>query len=319
MSTPLTLQERFNPKRFFQGEAPSDEPIVLSHRRIFILPSWPGLGFLALIGLLLAVSFVYNNNLVYSLTFLLGSVFFISTLHTFQALAGIRLRAAKTRPCYVGELAEFKVYVENIGQRPRPNLQFSMRNAETVRIDLSAGASDYVTLRVKATRRGWMQLTTVTLFSFVPLGLFRAWSPLNFKQQVLVYPRPADEMLPFPNTHGESEGLGGKSPGVDDFFGLREYQAGDSIRQIHWKAYAKGQGILTKQYGGENAPELWLDWERVPGKDIEIRLSRLCRWVIDAENAGNPYGFKMPGLVLQPARGAKQRETCLEALALFRS
>ncbi|MEN8259449.1 MAG: DUF58 domain-containing protein, partial [Pseudomonadota bacterium] len=77
------------------------------------------------------------------------------------------------------------------------------------------------------------------------------------------------------------------------------------------------QGVHTKQYGGEKAPELWLDWEQTPGGDIETRLGRLCRWVIDADNSGSPFGFRMPGLALQPGRGARHREKCLEALALF--
>ncbi|MEN8261691.1 MAG: DUF58 domain-containing protein, partial [Pseudomonadota bacterium] len=241
MSEAPTILERFHLTRFFLGAGPSDEPIVLSHRRIFILPSWRGLGFIVTLALLLAVSFVYNNNLAYSLTFLLGSIFFISTLHSFQALAGIRLRAGKTQPTFVGEFAEFRLYIHNPSHRPRLNLQFSASNADTIRTDVGPGATDHVTLRVTTTHRGWVQTKTITVFSYFPLGLFRTWSPINLNQRVLVYPRPAATPLPFPETAGESTGSGGKLSGSDDFHGLREYQAGDSIRQIHWKAYAKGQ------------------------------------------------------------------------------
>jgi len=46
-------------------------------------------------------------------------------------------------------------------------------------------------------------------------------------------------------------------------------------------------------------------------------LSQLCRWVIDAENAGLRYGLLIPGNKIAPDRGPKHHATCLEALALF--
>jgi len=46
-------------------------------------------------------------------------------------------------------------------------------------------------------------------------------------------------------------------------------------------------------------------------------LSRLCRWVIDADEAGIAYGLSLPGLHLAPACGERHRQQCLEALALF--
>lgn len=317
MNQPLTLRGRFSLKRFLAGEPATGEPVVLSHRRIFILPTGRGLGFALLILLLLTLSFIYNNNLAYILTFLLASIFFVSILHSFRALAGLRLRAGKSSPAFLGEHAGFDIHIDNDSHLPRIGLKVRADGAETVPVDIPPRSKAHLTLRVKTLRRGWMRTGTVTLFSYYPLGLFRAWSPVNLDQQALVYPRPAESSLPFPEMPGSTDRSGAKMPGVDDFQGLREYRAGDSVKQIHWKAFAKGQGVHSKLYSAAQSPEIWLDWTKTPGESIEIRLSRLCRWVLDAELSGAAYGFRIPGTALLPGRGPLHRTQCLTALALF--
>ncbi|MDD4905825.1 MAG: DUF58 domain-containing protein, partial [Methylobacter tundripaludum] len=79
-----------------------------------------------------------------------------------------------------------------------------------------------------------------------------------------------------------------------------------------------GLGVFSKQYGGEQSlEEIRLDYEHAPGHNIEERLSQLCRWVVDAEQAGIRYGFALPGLALPPDHGLAHYRKCLEALALF--
>jgi uncharacterized protein (DUF58 family) len=50
---------------------------------------------------------------------------------------------------------------------------------------------------------------------------------------------------------------------------------------------------------------------------LERRISRLTRWVLDAEAAGLRYSLKLPGVQIPTATGPAQRARCLEALALF--
>jgi uncharacterized protein (DUF58 family) len=133
----------------------------------------------------------------------------------------------------------------------------------------------------------------------------------------LVYPKPANQEIPFPETGSAQNQQGRFKKGGDEFYGLQSYQAGDPIRHLHWKAYAKGLGLFSKQYGGETSVEIWLDYGHAPGQSLEERLSYLCRWVVDAERAGMAYGFILPGLRLEPGNGATHYRKCLEALALF--
>jgi uncharacterized protein (DUF58 family) len=313
----LSLKERFGLDRFFLGERTVDnQPLLLNQRRIFILPTQRGLGFALLITLLMLIAFVYNNNLAYMLAFLLASIFFITILHTYKAMAGLTVQEGQTTNVFAGEAAGFEVIIDNPTSVERQSLQLSLKTT-VEHFNLKPHSKAQLILYDLTQKRGWHTPGTVTVFSTYPLGLFRAWSPIRFKAQVLVYPKPAIQHIAFPDAPLASGQQSHYKKGGDEFYGLQSYQAGDPIKHLHWKAYAKGLGLFSKQYGGESSAEIWLDYAVAPGQSVEERLSSICRWVVDAERAGLSYGFNIPGLRLEPAHGSAHYRQCLEALALF--
>lgn len=312
----MNIKERFRLSRFISGEKAVDTPVVLNHRRIFILPTQRGLGFVVLIVLLLLIAFVYNNNLAYMLAFLLASVFFITILHSYKALAGLVVQKGRSKAVFAGEAAGFDIHINNPTDQKRHQLHITLQDSQS--LTMQAQSAAHITLYSITQKRGWHQGGTVTLSSTFPLGLFRAWSPIRFDLEALVYPKPAHLEIPFPRTPSAEDQQGDSNKGGDDFYGLQEYRSGDSIRHIHWKTFAKGLGVFSKQYGGEHSlEEIRLDYDLAPGHGVEERLSRLCRWVVDAEQAGISYGFALPGLKLPSDNGLAHYRKCLEALALF--
>lgn len=311
----MTIKQRIKTSRFFIGEQAADAPITLTHRRVFILPTQRGLGFTLLLLLLLVIAFVYNNNLAYLLTFLLASIFFITILHTVRSLFGLVLQRGQSKAVFVGEAAGFEIHITNPVNIARHNILITLDTTEA--ITLTPYSKTRLILHALTHKRGWYVAGKVVVSSTFPLGLFRAWSPLRFNLKVLVYPKPTTKEIPFPETASGEAQNGFNKKGIDDFYGLQEYQAGDSIKHIHWKAFAKGLGVFSKQFSGATATEVWLDYDYALGHNTEERLSQLCRWVIDAERAGIRYGFILPNLTLAPNNGLEHYQQCLQALALF--
>jgi uncharacterized protein (DUF58 family) len=310
----LPLRERFDLRRFSRGEKAVDGPVKLNHRRIFILPYQRGLGLGVLLLILILVATNYNNNLSFILCFLLAGIGLLSTFYSYRNLAGLNIRANRAEPVFAGSTAVFPLLLENPTRQPRFSVNLNLHNGTSVELDLPAEIATPAALTLTAQRRGWLNMPTVTVSTVFPLGVHRAWSPLNLKQRLLVYPQPSSAMLPFPEAPGEQ---GGKDANADDFHGFHAYQPGDSLRRIHWKAVARGQGVMVKEYRGEPDETVYLDWNVTPGPDIEARLSQLCRWVIDAEQAGMLYGLRLPGIDLAPASGQDHYRRCLETLALW--
>jgi len=292
--------------------------IALNYRNIYILPTRRGLGFVILIALLLLIAFIYNNNLVYLLSFLLISLFFITILHTVKSLQGLVISKGYNTPVYAGEFAASKITINNPTSVARYSVQVGLdKRLPLLAVDMPAQQKVPLSLAYKADKRGWLVMANPVISSCYPFGLFRAWQRLNLDSKALIYPQPSMQDCPLPENNQGQDQQGNAQKGQDDFYGLQSYQTGDSIRHIHWRAFAKGQGLYTRQYSGAQSSEIWLDYEQAMAASQEERLSIMCRWVLNADEAGIAYGFKLAGLILEPNYGAAHSKKCLEALALF--
>jgi uncharacterized protein (DUF58 family) len=304
----------------FQLRGAEAGSIVLVQRRIFILPSSHGLIYTGLLFLMLTGAINYSLSLGFALTFLLAALGVNSILHTFRNLAQLRIAPGRVQPVYAGDHAQFTLVIDNRGALDRFSLGIAPSGGAAVYADVPARRTVAVSVAIPAPRRGILMPGRLTIFTYYPLGLCRAWAYAEPDVRCLVYPRPeaAHIPLPLPAAHA---GLGiAHGSGQEDFAGLRSYHPGDSPRQIAWKAAARGLGLLTKQFSGRADTELWLEWQATPDAlGIEGRLSRLARWVIDAHTAGMSFGLRLPGVTIAPAPGNAQHDRCLEALALYQS
>jgi uncharacterized protein (DUF58 family) len=301
----------------FRRHAPEPGVVFLGQRRVYVLPTRHGLTFSLAVLLMLFGSINYVLSLGFVLTFLLAGLGLVSILHTFRNLAHLYVSAGRVEDVFAGQVARFGVVLESRADFDRFALDLTA-GEPAVTCDVPARRTVHVLVPVKAVQRGWLQLPRVTIETRYPLGLTRAWSYVQPDMRALVYPAPDNAPLPAsslsPDT-GDSISIGG---GMDDFAGLRPYQAGDSPRHIAWKAVARGGPVLTKTFSGRASTELWFDWAALPhGMGTEARLSRLTRWVLLADLEGARFGLRLPDIVLGPAQGHAHKERCLRELALF--
>jgi uncharacterized protein (DUF58 family) len=315
------LLER-NPRlmNWIYGFTPPERGIVvLVHRRVYIVPTRLGWLFALTLLILLVGSINYALSLGFALTFLLGGMGLAGMVHTARNLARMAVSVGRAEPVFAGEAAQFRLYLDGRGAFDRPAiLARHVKSRAQLVADVPAGALAEIVLPVPAASRGWMPLGRVMLETRFPLGIFRAWSYLEPDARCLVYPRPERSALPPLGAEAASGALRSPVPGNDDYAGLRAYQLSDSPRHVAWKAVARSDDMLTKQFTGEAASELWLDWRQLsPGLSVEQRLSRMAGWVLAAERSGTRYGLRLPGVQIGSGRGDAQRSACLQTLALY--
>ncbi|MBI5018208.1 MAG: DUF58 domain-containing protein [Deltaproteobacteria bacterium] len=304
--------------RFFRGRGPEPGPVTLDRSRVFVLPTRHGVT----LALGLVAMFVgavnYESSLGLLLTFWLASTAFVSLLHTYHNLAHLRLGAGRPEAVFAGAEARFPVWMENPSGRPRRSLRVRADEGEGPEARAAVESeSAVVWLTRTASQRGRLRLGRFTTHTRYPLGLFRAWAPLELETACLVYPAPGPHR-PLPTDGAPSTGdADAGSRGTDDFEGLRGYLPGDSPRSIHWRASARSGALLTKLWSGGAPAVVWLAWENLDDPDPEIRLSALCRWVLDAHAAGLSWGLRLPGTEVAAAGGDAHLRRCLEALALW--
>ncbi len=296
-------------------QGPDREAVTLRRGRIYILPTGLGVAFGAMLIAMLLGSLNYGNNLGLALTFLLAALGLVAMHACHRNLEQLIARPAGTEPAFAGQDALFRIALANPGPLPRSDLEATAAT-ETPPAQVPAAGEASLALRVPTRRRGSIRLDRIEIATRFPYGLFRAWAVLHPGMSCLVYPRPADQAPP-PPQHAGLTGGGIARRGEDDFAGLKDYHPGDPPKHIAWKAYARADELLVKEFSGDAEATPVFDLADTPGADLEARLAVLARWILDAHARGVAFGLRLPGEELPPAPGDAQRARCLAALARF--
>ena len=296
---------------------PFDGEVTLDKNRVYILPTKIGVLFSLLLIILLLGSVNYGKSLGYVLVFLLAGVGNIAMLATWRNLAGLRLRAGGCAPVFSGERAEFGVLLQNLDPGVRYSIAISQDGHEHEVVDIPADGVAQIHFSKIAGQRGLLDAGRFRLGTEFPTGLFVAWTWIELNMHCVVYPKPAARAcLPVGNSvvDGESDLQG---DGLEEYTGLRRYQAGDSWRRVSWKATARSDELHTKEFAG-GLPDLqWIEWNTVAAGSTEERLSIMTRLVIEAEASHRNYGLRLPHSEIAPERGNQHYQHCLKALALY--
>lgn len=286
--------------------------------------TYPTAGFGALLFVLGAMWYAassQNSAAIYLLLFILASVFLVSIPNTLINLTGVTLRVESAKPTFAGDEVCLPVAIMNGSRATRYGIDVVLPAAGKTRerVDCIPGESAArLTLRFPARHRGEHRIEKLYLTSRYPLGFMRASKKVVSNQTYLVYPKPAGNPQ-LPTNHSrfaDSRAEQGLGPG-DDFAGVRDYVPGESQRHIDWKAVARGQALMTKEFAAETKGAVRLDFFELRFADMEEKLSQLTLWVIEAERARQPYGLRLPGVEISAAVGQIHFYRCLRALSLF--
>ncbi len=315
---------------------PESGDILLDRRRVYILPTTPGLVFGGIVLLLLIGSINYELQLGYGLTFLVASMAIVGMHTTHSNLAQIVLRGVRVESIFAGDVAVFEVTATNPTTLDRFALRFAFidpaipqrtftfrrrypRPSLTVSTELPARGDRSIGVPIVAPCRGRLPAPRIVIETRYPFGLWRAWAYLTPALTAIVFPAPEVDAPPPPLIGaGGGEGVGLAASG-DEFAGVRPYSPGDPQKMIAWRLAARSEELSVKQFEAQGGGDLLLDFDSLPRHlDVEQRLSRLTRWVLDADAAHARYALKLPGTLVFPGSDAQHRERCLTALALHR-
>jgi uncharacterized protein (DUF58 family) len=291
-------------------------PLTLQRRRLYILPTRAGLGFLALVLFMLIAGLNYANSLALFLTFLLSGFVLVTMQLCHRNLLGMSLYAAVAPPTFALRTGNLRLTLENPAVTPRYQIESGISDEPRRVTDITAQGRAHIDLPLAAAKRGIVTVERLRLTTTHPFGLFRTWTWVHAPIHMLVYPRPSGP-LPMPSESGRKSGARSQGDsGADEWRGLRPFRDGDSPRQVDWKAYAREAPLLVKEYSASGSELRIFRFETLAGLGTEARLEQLSRWVVDAAERGDRYGLELPAVSIAPDQGTEHRHKCLAALAL---
>jgi uncharacterized protein (DUF58 family) len=284
-----------------------------------------------------------NNLLVWTFSFLLAGLLVSGIVSGFMMMV---VRAVRIEPRR-GQVGEPLLIRYEIANRSRWLPAYDLRADERIAGDGLALAGPAWVMHVgprerlhaeavyRPMRRGPVRLDSFEVSTAFPFGLMR--KTLRFMQagEVLIHPeiRPLRAEILARVTSGGAGGhrLSAQPGGFDDFFGVREYRPGDSVRSIAWKRLA-GTGSLVTIERSRSVPtrvRVLIDL-RTPTSELRVTDGEDARALEEraivlaasflalADRMGYEYalcvaGFDIPPVTLR--KGHFHREKLLSLLA----
>lgn len=164
------------------------------------------------------------------------------------------------------------------------------------------------------TDRGRQTIGPTRMVARDPLGLFERVFTHGDIHEVIVFPR--------------IRGLSGSGHLLSDFIGLtddrdrfdtvREYRAGDPLRDVNWKASAKyPDQMMVTQYAGERAVEQVVLAAEADAEHIEAVAEAGASIAAFLMTAGLEVGVRTRSRQVPPARGLDHRQRVFETFAMM--
>ncbi|MDZ4830233.1 MAG: DUF58 domain-containing protein [Phycisphaerae bacterium] len=253
-----------------------------------------------------------NNLLVWVFGAMLAGVM-ISGVVSGGMLMGIRASRLDPRRGAVGEPLVLRYAVSNrsriwpafnlhieerpVAARKRPadaqiramEWQRSMRPADGWVLHVGPGETVHSEVVFVPNQRGRVSFEPLRVWTTFPFGFLRKSVTFEQRTETLVFPRLLslrDDLI----SSLVRGGMGGfrlsSSPGPgEDYFGVREYRPGDSVRQIAWKRVAMGQGLVSIERSRTSPPRLRVVLNlRTPTDQLRLSETKLTAREVE-ENA----------------------------------
>jgi uncharacterized protein (DUF58 family) len=176
-------------------------------------------------------------------------------------------------------------------------------------------------------RRGRLRFTGIEGFSSFPLGFIGKSVRIRQPMDTLIFPRTVmlrrEVIESLLGKHGVGARPGRRSGQGGEYFGLREYRSGDSLRSVAWKRVRPDEGLIVMQRSITAPPralfvldlrrptdELRVEEEgEFDPRELEERAISLIGSLAEtAMSLGVEFGLRVPGidLVPLPVRGGRR-------------
>lgn len=174
----------------------------------------------------------------------------------------------------------------------------------------------------KPARRGALRVELASVGSLFPFGFLRKAVGTDLATEVVVWPAPVEYRRHAVAAERRTSG-GERVPRAGnggDLLALRRYAMGDSHRLIHWKASARTQQLLVRQFAAESAEgyALWLRtdagaWSRT--EQFELLVSFVATMAEDLFRTGRLTSVAVNTERPAPVRRIHDLELFLDRLA----
>ncbi len=281
-----------------------------------------------------------TNVLFWALGIVLGSIL-VSTILGNVVLKNLDVVRVVGDHAVVGEAADVQYRLTN-RKRLWPSCAVRMTEARMVGhlrrvpegycLHLGPQQGTLVMTHLVPENRGLVELRELRICCSFPFGFVNRAIHYLAPQRIVVYPRIGllnRRLLAQTRTFSPGGSVSSTARGgFDEFYGLRDYHPGDSVRSIHWRRTARTGNMVVREMTMDTPPTMivvldlrtWrtlTDGRAQSERAIELAASLICAGLMDNLSVGlcvAGYADVTPTIVKS---GRGQRDPLMESLALL--
>lgn len=233
------------------------------------LPTFTGLTLIIMIIAIAMAAYNTSSNILFITLSLLFAALIVSFILSWLNFRGVCWRILTDPPFRAGEECHVRIEIRNTKKRlPSYALAFLVeargagkRQIVPMTRRLEPDGTLQLDFSFVPQRRGTESVRLVGVISQFPFGFLRKTLPGSAVEDLVIWPRRVSyrfnhagaALLQFSGTPLAKVGHG------SEVINLRNYQHGDSHRQIHWKASARLRNLVVQQFAAENQAGFVLD------------------------------------------------------------
>ena len=285
-------------------------------------PTKEGVVFIALCFIVGFSALNTNNNLLYLIFGVMLSLVVISGIISMINLSRIDVKLAGTPDLYALTPSEIVFNLTN--QKPLiPSLSLTleMNENKTYLIYLPAHSTRSVRMSCFFNARGWNNLPILNLYTRFPFGFFKKWIRLEIEnKKILVFPNIHKVNIE-KNTETENAGEGKsiKTGHSEELKSIRDYSAGDNVKDIDWKSTAKINKLMVKEFfdNETRSAKIVFEPQGISLKNLEHYISEKASLLNEYIKLGFSVDFITSNKIYRTIYNKNQMNKVLTYLALY--
>jgi uncharacterized protein (DUF58 family) len=233
----------------------------------------------------------------------------VSGFFGMRNIKGLQVEIEPPEEIYAGSEMPFKAVIVN-SKRFTPSFLIKVKVGESELLFPVIGRAGSVSglINMKFETRGRHSLGDIYVSSVYPFNVFIRSRRLDSDINLIVFPSP--KKCPLASIFSDEKRAAGDissgRPGFEsELLSIRDYRYGDPLKYIHWKASARTGQLKTKELSSLSHRPLIIDFENLPVRDIEERLSYVAYHILRSFRLNIPVGLRIGGMVFSPPAGGQ--------------
>ena len=296
----------------------------LQYPHWLMMPTNEGSRILVATALLGLASFNTGNNMIYFIFGLMLSIIALSYVLVTINLKGLTLHVRSSGTVYANTRASLELRLHNKKSIASYSLRIRLPeekfSGQGFIAYVEGGKSANVTIPITVKRRGNYGYGSFHIQSGFPFIFFHRKISAKVDGSLLVYPELTELSIDrLMGRHGQGRARMSRGHG-DELYAIRQFTYGDDLKAVHWKASAKADSLLVREFASQEArvATLVLDnYGQRDEDDFERSVSYAASVAHNLIRDGYSLGLLTCGSLLSPATGHEQLYRIMDELAVI--